>query len=104
MRNNFYKYFFLSRKKKQMDPLVVHPVLYVLSLEDDCWYVGISYNLNHRLSQHWTGKGAKWTRHHPPQSVAEVVYPASLDLENQKTKELMERYGKEKVRGGSYCA
>lgn len=86
-----------------MEALVLYPCVYVLLLEDDCYYVGMSYNLNIRLSQHWGGSGAKWTRLHKPLKVLEVVYPAEKTTENEITKRYMETYGSEKVRGGSWC-
>ena len=87
-----------------MDPILVYPSLYVLKLEDDCYYIGISHNLNQRWSQHYSGSGAKWTRLHKPVEVVKVIYPATeKDIENRITLEYMETYGKEKVRGGSYC-
>lgn len=86
-----------------MEPILVHPCVYVLSLEDDCWYVGITFNLNVRLGQHWTGCGAKWTRIHKPVSVVEVIYPATRAMENQVTLRYIELHGKDKVKGGSWC-
>ena len=87
-----------------MKPVVVYPCVYVLKLTDDCWYVGITLDLNKRLAQHWTGEGAKWTRMHKPVSVEKILYPALEDtLENDTTKEYMEKYGIEKVKGGSWC-
>lgn len=84
------------------EPIPVHSVVYVLKLENENWYVGITYNLNLRMAQHWSGQGAKWTKLHKPISIEEVIYPASTEIENKKTLELMEQYGKEKVRGGNY--
>ena len=85
------------------EPLPVHSCVYVLKLENDNYYVGITYNLNLRMAQHWTGQGAKWTKLHKPISIEKVIYPASIEIENQTTLELMNVYGKEKVRGGKYC-
>lgn len=86
-----------------MEPVLTHPCVYVLILEDECWYVGITFNLNMRLGQHWAGNGAKWTRLHKPISLAEVIYPATREMENQVTLRYIELYGKEKVKGGSWC-
>ena len=86
-------------------PVLVFPIIYILELEDGCYYVGQTFNLNFRLSQHYSGQGAKWTRLHKPVSVLKVIYPATEpDLENKITKEYITRYGKDKVKGGSYCA
>jgi predicted GIY-YIG superfamily endonuclease len=87
-----------------MEAVITYPSLYVLRLEDDCYYVGMSYNLNFRWGQHWAGSGAKWTRLHKPLEVVKVIYPATeKGIENRITKEFMEQYGSEKVRGGSFC-
>ena len=87
-----------------MEAVITYPALYVLRLEDDCYYVGMSYNLNFRWGQHWGGSGAKWTRLRKPLEVVKVIYPATeKGIENRITKEFMELYGSEKVKGGSYC-
>ena len=87
-----------------MKALLVYPCVYVLKLEDECWYVGITMDLNKRLSQHWSGDGAKWTKLHKPLAVERIVYPADSEtIENDTTREYIELYGKEKVRGGSWC-
>jgi predicted GIY-YIG superfamily endonuclease len=87
-----------------MKSVLVHPIVYVLKLEDDCWYVGITLDLNKRMGQHFMGEGSKWTKLHKPIGVDKIIYPALVDtLENDTTKEYMEKYGKDKVRGGSWC-
>jgi len=82
-----------------LEPILVHPIVYVLKLEDDCYYVGITMNLNQRLSQHWTGQGAKWTRLHKPVDVMRVVYQGN---EQAITNEMIAVYGRDAVRGGSH--
>jgi hypothetical protein len=87
-----------------MNPILVYPCIYILKLEDDCWYIGITMDLNKRLAQHWSGEGAKWTRLHKPLEVEKIIYPAvEKTLENDTTKIYMEKYGVEKVKGGSWC-
>ena len=89
---------------EQFNPLVVHPVVYVLGLEDDCYYVGITFNFNHRMSQHFSGFGSKWTTLHRPVRLERVILFGSKDIENATTLELMRMHGPEKVRGGSWCS
>ena len=87
-----------------MKPVVVCPLIYVLELEDDCYYVGITHNLNLRFAQHLAGDGANWTTVHKPLRIIEVISEdATLQKENQVTRSYINRYGEEKVRGGSYC-
>jgi len=87
-----------------MKPVVVCPLIYVLALEDDCYYIGITHNLNLRFAQHLAGDGAGWTTVHKPLRIVEVISEdATLQKENQVTRSYMNTYGEEKVRGGSYC-
>jgi predicted GIY-YIG superfamily endonuclease len=86
-----------------MDPITVCPLIYVLKCEDDCYYVGITYNFNLRLAQHLNGSGANWTRLHKPVSVIEIIHEgATRSMETDVTKKYMELFGREKVRGGSW--
>jgi predicted GIY-YIG superfamily endonuclease len=86
-----------------MDPITVEPLLYVLKLENEKYYIGITYNLNFRYAQHCQGHGARWTKLHRPVGIAEVRVNATLGLENLITDEYINKYGKENVRGGSWC-
>jgi predicted GIY-YIG superfamily endonuclease len=87
-----------------MEPALVSPALYVLRLENDNYYVGMSYNLNFRFAQHWQGKGAKWTKLHKPLEVIRIIYPAlEENIENKITLEYIALYGADRVKGGSYC-
>ena len=82
-----------------MDALTIQSLVYVLELEDDCWYIGKTFHLNMRMAQHWSGQGAKWTKLHKPLRIARVLMNAS---ENEVTKDYMVLYGSDKVRGGSW--
>ena len=87
-----------------MKAVWVCPMVYVLELEDDCWYVGITHNLNMRYAQHLSGDGAVWTKMHPPKRIHEVyVEDATFKLENEVTRKLIAIYGEDKVRGGAWC-
>lgn len=87
-----------------MKSVTLSPIVYVLELEDECWYVGITHNLNLRYAQHMAGDGAVWTKMHRPIRIFDVYSEhASLQLENEVTQAFMKEYGVEKVRGGSWC-
>ena len=75
--------------------------VYVLRLEDDCWYVGYSADVETRIASHFLGRGAKWTRIHAPIAV-ESLQPGDLKLENVVTIAMMARHGYKRVRGGQY--
>jgi putative endonuclease len=49
---------------------------YILECNDGSYYVGSTKNLQRRLRQHQTGKGAKYTRSHLP---VKLVYVEEYD-------------------------
>jgi len=84
-------------------------VLYVLRLEDECYYIGQSRKerIETRLRKHFKGKGSAWTQLHPPIEIIEQTamvcdYRGGELQENQKTIEYMKKYGIDKVRGGFF--
>ena len=79
------------------------PYVYVLSLEDDCWYVGLSQSLSDRISAHFTGSGAQWTRIHRPRHVHSIT-PGGKDLEKETTLDFMRSKGWQFVRGSAWCS
>jgi cellular nucleic acid-binding protein len=76
--------------------------VYALKLAGGKYYIGKSDNLDQRLENHFTGSGAAWTREHKPQKVVEVRENVSRFEEDKMTKEYMEKYGIDNVRGGAY--
>jgi predicted GIY-YIG superfamily endonuclease len=83
--------------------------LYILMLEDNCWYIGQSRGIEKRFRRHLNGKGAIWTKTHTP---LEIVYRQDTNLtdeaeaallEDELTIEYARRYGVDYVRGGGYC-
>ena len=84
-------------------------LLYVLPLAGARYYVGVTSFPVHRLWQHRTGAGAKWTRLHRPtrgfshlREVPSDVAPAIF--EDMWVKQLMLQHGVDRVRGGTYSA
>jgi hypothetical protein len=61
-------------------PLVVQPCVYVLKLECDKYYIGITYNINLQYAQHLSGIGAKWTRLYKPLCILEIIIPGTIDI------------------------
>ena len=76
-------------------------LVYVLKCEDDCWYVGVSSNLNARLAQHFEGTGSVWTRLHRPIELIEV-YIGGESKETEIVEKYIEKYTINKVSGGKY--
>lgn len=96
----------VCRKCGAQPPSAVAPAgphVYVLRLQDGCYYVGQSARpVDERLLEHLTGAGAMWTRLHAVEGV-ERVLPGDGWVELQTTVELMRTHGMERVRGGPFC-
>ena len=86
-----------------MQSVTISPFVYVLQLEQNNYYIGITMNLNMRWAQHCDGNGAGFTKLYKPIKILEVFPNGSLQMENEITLQYMEKYGKDHVRGGSYC-
>ena len=82
--------------------LNIFSLVYVLELENDKYYVGVTTNLNLRYCQHVTGRGgAKWTRLHKPLRILSVEV-GDRKVEREKTLEMMREHGWQNVRGGGW--
>lgn len=90
-------------------PYTPDPGVYVLRLEDNCYYIGASYNVSERVTEHFDSSGSQWTSRHPPVEVVDVFsYPHShwgeiRERETQKTVEYMEYHSSEQVRGAQWA-
>lgn len=77
--------------------------LYILELEHDCYYVGITHNFERRFQAHTNGTGATWCKMHKP---IRVKFAWSIESERAKVEEgkltarLIQRHGINHVRGG----
>ena len=78
--------------------------VYVLALEDDCWYVGLTPDLSARVISHFVKPSVSWVKLHKPIGLARVFYDGSSYLETTITLDLIKLYGLAKVRGGAYTA
>ena len=76
--------------------------IYVLRLEGGRYYVGKTTNVMKRYEEHLNGEGSAWTRKYKPISVHRVFENASPFDEDKITKEYMNQFGVDNVRGGSY--
>lgn len=77
--------------------------IYILSLENSKYYVGITENIECRLQKHFSGTGSKWTQIHKPIQIFKIFPSTDIFDEDNYTKKLMYKYGIDNVRGGSYC-
>jgi predicted GIY-YIG superfamily endonuclease len=77
--------------------------IYVLHLEGGRYYVGkTDDDINTRLTSHFNGNGAAWTKKYQPLNVVSVEVDKSNFDEDRITKELMAIHGIDNVRGGTY--
>jgi predicted GIY-YIG superfamily endonuclease len=77
--------------------------IYVLKLKSSKWYIGrTGKKTSKRFKEHLYGKGSAWTRKYKPTDIHDVIFGDKFD-EDKITKQYMEKYGIENVRGGSYC-
>ncbi len=96
-----------------MDTTVVkeaprHIWLYVLELEQQKYYIGITANTPEwRMQQHINGfAGARWTRKYTPLKIIErqdlgmTTYADAELVENKVTREYIKKFGLNNVRGG----
>lgn len=87
----------------------VMATLYVLCLEDACWYVGTTCDFPARVRSHQEGNGAAWTRKHKVvrvhgQRSIRDAGPHIRFMEDMVVKKLMLVHGVQKVRGGTYSS
>lgn len=79
--------------------------IYVLKLEDGCYYVGETNNIERRYEQHLNGKySAQWTQLHKPLEIIFTTPVKNDSDENNYTRLYMKKIkgGINKVRGGNY--
>ena len=76
--------------------------LYILQLQDDCYYIGKSDNVNDRIQQHIDGQGSVWTKLHKVVKIENIINNIDNFDEDKYVKRYMQQYGIDKVRGGSY--
>ena len=82
--------------------------LYVLELENGCFYVGLALDVEKRFKEHALGLGANFTRLNKPIRVIEKHSCDTADKhiacesENKKTLEYALKYGGDKVKGGRH--
>lgn len=88
-----------------------HRYIYVLGLQDGCFYVGQTGHFKSRMKRHFVSykSGSIWTKLHVPETIIEITDMGSMEeadcalYESAKTIEYMERFGISKVRGGDFC-
>lgn len=76
--------------------------IYILSLENNKYYIGKSHNPNDRIMEHLDGKGSQFTKLYKPKKLIEIISDSDDYDEDKYTLQYMDKYGIENVRGGSF--
>ena len=94
----------LSKKEEEETKMTSNDwTIYILKCRQRKWYVGKTQNVRGRVLQHFGSNGSAWTREYPPTKVHERHRNCTARDEDKYTKEMMDKYGIDNVRGGSYC-
>ena len=78
------------------------PIIYILKLRNEKYYIGKTTNLENRINQHEAGYGSEWTKLHRPISVIDTMVQNIDFSELAITLQYMKKYGIDNVRGASY--
>lgn len=78
--------------------------IYILSLENNRFYVGKTDNIDFRIEQHFNSNASVWTRKYKPISIIDIIKNCDDFDEDKYTIKYMEQYGIENVRGGIFCS
>lgn len=77
--------------------------IYVLKLVQGKYYIGKTYkDVSQRFIQHKKGLGAEWTKLYKPIEIIKFFQTTDKFQEDLSTKQYMDKFGIENVRGGSY--
>lgn len=78
--------------------------IYTLQLEKGKYYIGKTNNPQFRLESHFNSNGSEWTKIYKPIMVLEIK-PNCDDYDEDKiTRQYMDKYGIDNVRGGSFVS
>jgi cellular nucleic acid-binding protein len=78
--------------------------IYALQLENGKYYIGKTNNPQFRLENHFRSNGSEWTKLHKPIRVLELKPNCDNYDEDKITRQYMDRYGINNVRGGSFVS
>lgn len=80
------------------------PIIYVLRLHQNKYYIGRTKNYLNRIEQHLAGTGSEWTKKYKPIEVVETVNQQLNFTELAITLQYMKEHGIENVRGAIYSS
>ena len=78
--------------------------IYTIQLEKGKYYIGKTNNPQFRLESHFNSNGSEWTKIYKPLKILELK-PNCDDYDEDKiTRQYMDKYGINNVRGGSFVS
>lgn len=77
-------------------------IIYILECERGKYYVGKSNNIDNRLYTHKFYYGSAWTSKYRPVKVLKMLEDCDIYDEDKYTIMMMDKYGIDNVRGGSF--
>ena len=78
--------------------------IYIIQLEQGKYYIGKTNNPEFRLKSHFNSNGSQWTNKYKPLRVIKIK-PNCDDYDEDKiTRQYMDKYGINNVRGGSFVS
>lgn len=99
-----------KKQKNKIQNIFKKKFLYVLKLQNNKYYVGITKDIDQRFQEHVAGKGSWFTKLYKPEKIIQAdIYTdipenEMLDVETFVTVEYMQKYGISNVRGGKLMA
>ena len=78
--------------------------IYVLQLEQGKYYIGKTNNPHFRLESHFNSNGSEWTKIYRPLKILELKTNCDDYDEDKITRQYMDKYGINNVRGGSFVS
>lgn len=78
--------------------------IYVLQLEKGKYYVGKTKDPHFRIKSHFNSNGSKWTQLYKPLKILELKRNCDDYDEDKVTRQYMDKYGIDNVRGGSFVS
>jgi len=78
--------------------------IYAIQLDQGKYYIGKTNNPQFRLENHFNSNGSEWTKIYKPLRVIEVKKNCDDYDEDKITRQYMDKYGINNVRGGSFVS
>jgi predicted GIY-YIG superfamily endonuclease len=99
--------FIITKFSKTLGPSFISNDLtrgsvYVLKLENNCFYIGFTRNMSRRMKEHFSSNGSIWTKKNKPVSIECEFKDKTLNYENYLTEKGIKKYGYDYVRGGDH--